>query len=180
MGQAEALVLEEKLQAEAKGLRSRADAYSHMGEAGVMSMMIKEMPKIAEAIAKPLESTDRMVFVSNENHGPSNLVSDICGIMAKIPELSESLTGLDLKKLVSKLVDNGQGMERMMGGGDKSKRRSDKSNDDNISSNSSDSAKIGRLLKQRFSTSDLDSILDDEEDADDVPLRGAVEASTSN
>jgi uncharacterized membrane protein YqiK len=178
MGQAEALVLQEKLQAEAKGLRSRADAYSHMGEAGVMSMMIKEMPKIAEAIAKPLESTDRMVFVSNENHGPSNLVSDICGIMAKIPELSESLTGLDLKKLVSKLVDNGQGMERMMGGtGDKS-RRSGKSNDDNISSNS-DNAKIGRLLKQRFSTSDLDSILDDEEDADDVPLRGAVEASSN-
>jgi flotillin len=65
--------------------------------------MLAALPEIAKALAEPLSKTDRITMVStggSDGVGVSKLTSDIAKVMAELPAVVESLSGVDLRKLV--------------------------------------------------------------------------------
>ena len=105
LGIAEAERVKAVGEAEAEVLRAKAEAYKQYGEAAMMEMMIEKMPAIADAIAKPLEQTKNLTFVSNDGTGPSQLTGDIAKMVSQVPEVVNSLTGFDMKKAMSRQAD---------------------------------------------------------------------------
>eukprot|EP00241_Pyramimonas_parkeae_P002901 CAMPEP_0114235152 /NCGR_PEP_ID=MMETSP0058-20121206/6093_1 /TAXON_ID=36894 /ORGANISM="Pyramimonas parkeae, CCMP726" /LENGTH=442 /DNA_ID=CAMNT_0001346885 /DNA_START=119 /DNA_END=1447 /DNA_ORIENTATION=- len=109
VGKAEADATRFKGEAEAAVLRMRADAYKEFGEAALMQSVVEQLPSIAEAIAKPLCKTDKMVFVSQDGTAGSQLTKDITKIMADLPETVSAVSGLDVKGALQRLTGGGGG-----------------------------------------------------------------------
>ena len=62
------------------------------------------MPDIAEKIAKPLERTEKMVFISQDGQAGSQLTRDITSIVGTVPEAVEGLTGVNLRNALGRLA----------------------------------------------------------------------------
>ena len=98
-GQAEAEAIEAKGAAEAAAMQLKAEAWKQYGEAAVVQQVLETLPAVAEAVAQPLARTDRIVmFGGGESGGTgaSNLTRDITRTVAQVPEVIESLTGIDI------------------------------------------------------------------------------------
>jgi flotillin len=63
------------------------------------------LPKMAEAVARPLAQTERIVMISTgeDGMGASRLTKDITGIVAQLPHTLEALTGMDLAQMLRNL-----------------------------------------------------------------------------
>ena len=97
-GQAEAEAIRAKGLAEAEAMRTKAEAWKEYGEAAVVQQVLETLPQVAEAVAKPLARTERIVMFGGGDgaSGPSKLTQDITRVVAQVPEVVESLTGIDL------------------------------------------------------------------------------------
>ena len=97
-GEAEADAIRAKGLAEADAMRTKADAWKEYGEAAVVQQVLEALPAVAEAVAQPLARTDRIVMFGGGDggSGPSKLTQDITRTVAQIPEVVESLTGIDI------------------------------------------------------------------------------------
>ena len=76
-----------------------------MGEAGITQLVVEKLPAIAEAIAKPLAQTDKIVFISQDEATGSKVTKDIIKTIATLPDAVEGLTGLDLRKAIAKATN---------------------------------------------------------------------------
>jgi len=105
-GQAEAEVIQKKGLAEAEVMRIKADAWKQYGEAAIAQMFVEKLPELARAISEPLSKTDKIVVVSNDGAaaGASKITGDVTKIISQLPPIIESLTGLDLEKVLSRAV----------------------------------------------------------------------------
>lgn len=107
-GEAEAKAIEEigkanaaAMKAEAEAMKIKAEAYKEYGEAAMITILAEKLPEIAKAIAEPLSKTDKMVIIDNGGEGGASRVSkNITKIMAEVPEVINSLTGIDLIDVV--------------------------------------------------------------------------------
>ncbi len=63
-------------------------------------MVIKELPELARAVSEPLAKVDKIVMVGEA--GTSKLTGQVAGVLAQLPEVVESLTGLKLGDLVKR------------------------------------------------------------------------------
>ena len=98
-GQAEAEAIRAKGLAEADAMRTKAEAWKEYGEAAVVQQVLEALPQVAEAVAQPLARTDRIVMIGgggDNDSGPGKLTRDITRTVAQVPEVIESLTGIDL------------------------------------------------------------------------------------
>ena len=98
-GEAEADAIRAKGLAEAEAMRTKADAWKEYGEAAVVQQVLETLPAVAEAVAQPLARTDRIVMFGGGGDGasgPSKLTQDVTRTVAQIPEVIESLTGIDI------------------------------------------------------------------------------------
>lgn len=105
-GLAEAEAIKAKGLAEAEAMRKKAESYREYGAAAVTEMMVHMLPELAKAIAEPLSKTEKIVMVSNGEGGglgASKIVNDIAGMMAQLPPVVESLSGVSLKEIVSRV-----------------------------------------------------------------------------
>jgi len=104
-GMAEAEVIRHKGFSEAETMHKKAEAWSEYNEAAVMSMFVDVMPKMAEAIAAPLAKTEKIVIVSNDGKstGANKITGDITQIIAQLPTVVESLTGVKLGDIVKRI-----------------------------------------------------------------------------
>jgi flotillin len=99
---AEAIKLEGE--AEAETMKKKAESYSQYNQAAVYEMMMKILPELARAVSEPLSKVDKIVMVdSGEGGGASRLTKQVADVLAQLPVVVESLSGIDLKKLVEKL-----------------------------------------------------------------------------
>ena len=58
---------------------------------------METLPAVADAVANPLARTDRIVmFGGGDGTGASRLTSDITRAVAQVPEVIESLTGINI------------------------------------------------------------------------------------
>lgn len=98
-GQAEAEAIEAKGAAEAAAMQLKAEAWKQYGEAAVIQQVLETLPAVAEAVAQPLARTDRIVMFGGGDGGgtgASRLTRDITRTVAQVPEVIESLTGIDI------------------------------------------------------------------------------------
>jgi flotillin len=101
-GVAEAEIIARKGGAEAEAMKKKADSFKDYNQAAVLQVLLTALPEIARAIAEPLAKTDRITLVSTggEGTGASRLTGDIAKIMAELPAVVESLSGVDIRKLI--------------------------------------------------------------------------------
>ncbi len=101
-GASEAEVIALKGTAEADAMRRKAESFKEYNQAAVLQELLAALPEIARAVSEPLSKTDRITLVSTggEGVGISKLTGDIAKAMAGLPAIIESLSGVDLRKLV--------------------------------------------------------------------------------
>ena len=99
---AEAEAVTAKGEAEAKVIREKVQAYPQYAQERIAEIVMRELPSVAKEVAAPLKNTGKMVFISGDGTGPSKITGDIGNIIAGLPDTVESLTGVDLKKVLKR------------------------------------------------------------------------------
>jgi flotillin len=104
-GEAEAEIIFKKGDAEARAMNVKAEAYQQFNQAAIVDKLITSMPEIAKALAAPLANVDRITVVSTggETAGVNKITGDITKMAAQIPALFETLSGMPLQELLSKV-----------------------------------------------------------------------------
>lgn len=107
-GLAEAEVILKRGQAEAESKRLLAEAISEHGEVVIIEKLIDMLPKYAEKIAQPLSNIDSVKIVDTGNgNGISSFGQGITQTMVGLQEPLKELTGLDISKMLTDLVNRG-------------------------------------------------------------------------
>jgi flotillin len=105
-GLAEAAIIEAQGRANAEATRLKAEAFQKYNEAAVIELLVKVLPELAGRIAEPLSKTERMVIINSGNGpggGASKLTGDVTQIIAQLPPVLESLTGVKFEKLLEQV-----------------------------------------------------------------------------
>src|SRR6266478_3786559 len=105
-GEAEAEIIFKKGEAEAKAMNVKAEAYQEYNQAAVIDKLITNMPEIVKALASPLANVDKITIVSTGNgdaSGMNKITGDITKMAAQIPALFETLSGMQMSELLSKV-----------------------------------------------------------------------------
>ncbi|MCP4631636.1 MAG: flotillin [candidate division Zixibacteria bacterium] len=92
--------------AEAEAMKKRAESYKEFNEAAMYKMFVDVLPELAKNISEPLSKVDKIIMVGDGAGGASKLTGQVANIMAQLPEVVESLSGVDLKKMLKKLGNN--------------------------------------------------------------------------
>lgn len=103
---AEAEVIEAQGRAQAEAMRLKAEAFKQYNQAAVIELIMKGLPELAAKISEPLSKTEKIVII-NAGPGPgggaSKLTSDVTQILSQLPPVVESLTGINLDKLLQQV-----------------------------------------------------------------------------
>jgi flotillin len=102
LGLAEAEVKKAQGEAEAFALQKKAESIGSYNEAAVYQMLMEKLPDLAKAISEPLSKVDKIVMVGDGATGASKLTGQVAQILAQLPTVVESLSGLDIKKFFEK------------------------------------------------------------------------------
>lgn len=105
VGQAHAEIIRITGEAEAEAMNKKAEAWKQYGEAALAHMVIEKLPEIARAVAEPLSKTEKIVIIdsgSNPEGGASKVANYVTDIVASVPEVVESITGINLVDIVKK------------------------------------------------------------------------------
>lgn len=107
-GKAEAIKLEgvaeaEKIKhrglAEAETMLKKSQAWERYNQAAIMESYFNILPDLAKAVSEPLSRVDKIVLVGGDRGtGSAKITSQVAEILAQMPEVVKSLTGVDLKK----------------------------------------------------------------------------------
>src|SRR5207237_1992268 len=109
--------------AEATAMEQKAEAWRKYGEAAIVQILAPILPEIARAVAEPLSKIDRITLVNTGGNGAggdglSRITGEVAKVIAQVPPVVESLTGMKLGDLfdkVRKQVFEGQGEEEGRG-----------------------------------------------------------------
>src|SRR5437899_1511697 len=110
-GEAEAEIIYKKGEAEARAMNIKAEAYQEYNQAAVVDKLITGLPEIVRALAAPLANVDKITVVSTGNGtsaGMNKVTGDIVSMAAQIPALFETLSGLQMSELFSKIRQIGE------------------------------------------------------------------------
>jgi flotillin len=105
-GLAEAAIIEAQGKATAESMRVKAESFKQYNEAAVVEMIIRILPEVASKISEPLAKTEKMVIINSGNGnggGASKLTGDVTQIVAQLPPIIESLTGIKFEKLLEQI-----------------------------------------------------------------------------
>src|SRR5579862_7290573 len=105
-GEAEAEIIFKKGEAEAKAMNVKAEAFQEYNQAAVVDKLLTNMPEIVKALAAPLANVDKITIVSTGNgdsSGMHKITGDMTAMAAQIPALFETLSGMQLSDLLSKV-----------------------------------------------------------------------------
>ncbi len=105
-GEAEAEIIFKKGEAEAKAMNVKAEAYQEYNQAAVVDKLITGLPDVVRALASPLANVDKITVVSTGNGdaaGMNKITGDIAKMAAQVPALFETLSGMNLGELLSKV-----------------------------------------------------------------------------
>lgn len=93
--------------AEAEAMKKKADSFKQYNQAAVLQILLEALPEIARAVSEPLSKTDRITLVSTggDSAGASKLTGDIAKIMAEMPAVVESLSGVDIRRLIEAIPE---------------------------------------------------------------------------
>ncbi|HVO60135.1 MAG TPA: SPFH domain-containing protein [Terriglobales bacterium] len=105
-GEAEAEIIFKKGEAEAKAMNVKAEAYQEYNQAAVIDKLFTGLPEVVKALASPLANVDKITIVSTGNGdaaGMSKITGDVAKMAAQVPALFETLSGMSMTELLSKV-----------------------------------------------------------------------------
>src|SRR5437899_11521812 len=105
-GEAEAEIIFKKGEAEAKAMNVKAEAYQEYNQAAVIDKLLTGLPEVVRALASPLANVDKITIVSTGNGdaaGMNKITGDITKMAAQVPALFETLSGMSINELLSKV-----------------------------------------------------------------------------
>jgi flotillin len=104
-GVAQADVIKAQGLSEAEAMSKKAQAWREYNEAAIAQMLIERLPDIARAISEPLSKTEKIVIINSGSGGggASKLTGDITQILAQLPPVVESLTGLKFEDILKRI-----------------------------------------------------------------------------
>ncbi len=98
-GTAIAESMKEKGIAEAEAMLEKAKAWEKYNQAAVLEMYLNKLPELAKAVAEPLSKVDKIVLIGGDKGtGATKITAQVAEVLAQMPEVVQSLTGVDLKK----------------------------------------------------------------------------------
>jgi len=106
-GAAEAEAIKAKGEAEAGAMTARAESYRHYNQAALAEMVVKVLPEVARAVSEPLSRVEKIVLVGGDGEGGggiSRLTGQVAQAVAQVPVVVESLTGLNMAKLLESFI----------------------------------------------------------------------------
>jgi flotillin len=119
VGMADAEVIRARGQAEADAMHLRADAFQEYNQAAILDKLLTGMPEVARAMASPLSQVDKITIVSTGSNdgrgaGANQITADIARMVAQVPELFETLTGVRVADLMARVagLDTADGATR--------------------------------------------------------------------
>jgi flotillin len=92
--------------AEALAMEKKAEAWRKYSEAAVLQILAPILPEIAKAVAEPLSRIDRITMVNTGNGGDagvSKVTGEVARVIAQVPPVIESLTGLRVDELLQRV-----------------------------------------------------------------------------
>ncbi|HEY9723444.1 MAG TPA: SPFH domain-containing protein [Oscillatoriaceae cyanobacterium] len=103
-GTAEAEVVRAKGKAEADAMQLRADAYGKYNEAAILDRLFGNLPELASAFSAAFQQVDKITIVSTgDGKGASQLTGEVSKMIAQMPEVIETLTGIDVGAMIKRL-----------------------------------------------------------------------------
>src|SRR2546423_1613466 len=105
-GEAEAEIIFKKGEAEAKAMNVKAEAYQEYNQAAVVDKLLTGLPEVVRALASPLANVDKITIVSTGNGdaaGMNKITGDITKMAAQVPALFETLSGMSINEMLSKV-----------------------------------------------------------------------------
>src|SRR6059036_2160192 len=105
-GEAEAEIIFKKGDAEARAMNVKAEAYQEYNQAAVFDKLLTSLPEVVRAMAAPLANVDKITVVSTGNGdatGMNKITGDFAKMAAQVPALFESLSGMSMTELLSKV-----------------------------------------------------------------------------
>jgi flotillin len=105
-GLAEAAIIEAQGKAQAEAMRQKAESFKEYNQAAVLEMIVRVLPEIAARVSEPLSKMEKMVIINSGNGpggGASKLTADVTQIIAQLPPVLESLTGIKFEKLLEQV-----------------------------------------------------------------------------
>ena len=105
-GEAEAEIIFKKGDAEARAMNVKAEAYQEYNQAAVFDKLLTSLPEVVKAMAAPLANVDKITVVSTGNGdatGMNKITGDFAKMAAQVPALFESLSGMSMTDLLSKV-----------------------------------------------------------------------------
>jgi flotillin len=105
-GLAQADIIMAQGKATAEATRLKAEAFQEYNEAAVIELLVKILPEVAGRISEPLSKMEKMVIINSGNGpggGASKLTGDVTQIIAQLPPVLESLTGVKFEKLLEQV-----------------------------------------------------------------------------
>ena len=105
-GEAEAEIIFKKGEAEARAMNVKAEAYQEYNQAAVVDKLLTSLPDVVKALASPLANVDKITIVSTGNGdgaGMSKVTGDLAKMAAQVPALFETLSGMSMNELLSKV-----------------------------------------------------------------------------
>lgn len=113
-GEAEAYVIQAKGEAEASAMDVKAKAYAQYNQAAVLDKLFAGLPEVVRAIADPLRAVDKITVISTGGDGAkagvSKITGDVANIVAQVPTLVESLSGISIGDFLKNLPQIGKAM----------------------------------------------------------------------
>ncbi|MBF6613353.1 MAG: flotillin family protein [Chloroflexi bacterium] len=109
VGLAEADIIRAKGQAEADAMHLRAGAFNEYNQAAILDKLMSSLPEVARAMAGPLNNVDKITIVSTGGNdgrgaGANQITADIARMVAQVPELFETLTGVKISDMMSHIA----------------------------------------------------------------------------
>jgi flotillin len=116
-GLAEAEIIQAKGAAEANAMHVKADAYQDYNQAAVIDKLLTGLPEVVRAMAEPLNKVDKITVVSTggdgngASAGVNRVTADVSTMIAQVPALFESLTGVKLGDLMRQVPQIGAALD---------------------------------------------------------------------
>jgi len=105
-GSAESELIKLMGAAEADAMMKKANSWQNFNQAAILEMFFNILPGLAREISEPLSKVDKIVMVNNGDKGgigASKITGEVASILAQLPTVVESLSGVDLKKYFDNL-----------------------------------------------------------------------------
>jgi flotillin len=108
-GNAQAEIILAKGKAEANAMEVRAQAYQEYNQAAILDKLVTGLPEVVRALSEPLAKVDKITVISTggdgngEGAGVNRVTMDMATMIAQVPAILESLTGVKIADLLTQV-----------------------------------------------------------------------------